>query len=136
MSRQPDWDIDRERGETAEALVRRLRTTLLTAECEVKCDDRAAQTGNVYVETACKTANGWQPSGLNVTKASTWVWVLFDMRVVIWMPVWLLKDLARTAPESACLVGSHPTRGRLLSLDRLLSESRAAANAYDHENAA
>jgi hypothetical protein len=136
MTRQPDWDIDRERGEKAEALVRALRTTLLTAECEVKCDDRAAETGNVYVETTCKTAQGWQPSGIHTTKATTWVWVLFDMRVIIWMPVWLLKNLARTAPERSCVVGSHPTRGSVLAIDRLLSESRAAANAYDQEQAA
>src|SRR5690348_4007883 len=104
--RQPDWDIDRERGEKAEALVRALRTTLLTAECEVKCDDKAAQTGNVFVEYACKTANGWQPSGISVTKAHTWVWVLLDMRVVVWMPVWLLKNIARAhGVKRECVIG-------------------------------
>jgi hypothetical protein len=149
MTRQPDWDIDRVTGENAEALVRTLRTTLLTPECEVKCDDQAAKTGNVYVEYECLGPNGWYPSGIADTKATTWAWVLFEMRVVFWMPVWLLKNIARPALDpktlfplpngvrkGECKNGSHPTRGVLIPLDCLLSESRAAVNAYDQGRAA
>lgn len=127
--RRPDWDIDKARGEEAEALIRRYRTALANGSCEVKCDDQAARTGNVYVEYECQTAVGWRPSGIATTKAANYVFVLYDMRVVVWMPVWLLKNIARDPTLKRITggsLGSHPTRGVLVPVDTLLSKARSA----------
>jgi hypothetical protein len=133
--RKPDWDIDRARGEEAEQLVRRMRTALAVGSCEVKRDDRAAQTGRVYIEQECFTANGWKPSGLAETKAVNWVFVLYDMRVIVWMPVWLLRNIAKVGKVAECRVGSHPTRGVVIPVDRLLTEARLAVP-FDERQAA
>lgn len=123
----PDWDLDKARGEEAEQLIRRMRTTLATGEAEIKRDDQAAKTGNVYVEYACKTATGWKASGIATTKAASWWWVLYDMRVIVAMPVWLLKNIAREhGRKTECTQGSHPTKGVLLPVDTLLSAARIA----------
>ena len=126
MTRRPDWDIDRARGEEAEQLVRQMRTALAVGSCEVKRDDKAARTGNVYVERECLTARGWMPSGIQSTKATNWVFVLYDMRVIVWMPVWLLRNIAAAGRPAECRVGSHPTRGVVIPVDRLLSQARMA----------
>lgn len=124
--RQPDWDIDRARGEEAEQLVRQMRSSLALGSCEVKRDDKAAQTGNVFIEQECFTAAGWKPSGLSETKATNWVFVLFDMRVIVWMPVWLLRNIAATGTPCECKTGSHPTKGVRVPVDRLLTHARLA----------
>lgn len=135
--RRPEWDIDKARGEEAEALVRRYRTMLASGSCEVKCDDQAARTGNVYVEYECQTNDGWRRSGIATTKAAMWFFVLCDMRVVVGLPVWLLKNIARqSGSKRECVRGSHPTRGVVLPVDALLSEARAAVVALDTEEMA
>lgn len=133
MTRRPEWDIDRARGEEAEQLVRQMRSALAVGSCEVKRDDQAAKTGNVYVEYACLTSQGWQPSGLSVTKAANFVFVLFDMRVIVWLPVWLLKNIARDCKKAEQPHGSHPTRGVLVPVDSLLSKARQAVPFGDNE---
>lgn len=125
--RRPDWDIDKARGEEAEQLIRRYRTAMATGTAEVKRDDRAAETGRVYVEYECQTANGWMPSGIQTTKAAQWFWLLYDMRVIVGMPVWLLRNIAQKSGRPAeCKVGSHPTRGLTVPVDKLLTEARLA----------
>lgn len=125
--RRPEWDIDKARGEEAEALVRRLRTALANGSCEVKCDDEAGRTGNFFLEYECQTATGWRPSGIQETKATNWVIVFYDMRVMVWMPVWLLRNIARRPGlkrANGGLSGSHPTHGILVPVDDLLSQAR------------
>lgn len=138
MTRQPDWDLDKARGEEAEQRVRDfLGSSIANGSCEVKRDDRAEQTGNVYVEQSCQTVQGWMPSGINTTKATDWAWVLYRMRVVVWLPVWLLRNTAeKVGKPSQCTVGTHPTRGVLIPVDRLLSEARVASLMADDERKA
>jgi len=67
VSYQPDWDIDLRTGENAE----RLALDLITDDTvEVKYDRKARSTGNLYVETHCRRADGWNESGVNTTKAT------------------------------------------------------------------
>lgn len=120
-ARQPDWDLDKLTGEEGEALVRSMRTAILAGTCEVKTDMAALSTGRVYVEYRCRTANGWQPSGLATTKAASWAFVIG--RTVVWMPVWVLKNIAREYPDRECTQGSHPTKGKVIPLDKLVLES-------------
>lgn len=133
--RQPDWDLDRLRGEEAEQMVKATRCALLVGECEVKRDDQAATTGNVYVEYACQTSEGWKPSGIASTKATTWAFVLGHGCTIVCMPVWLLKIVAReNGTTRECKVGSHPTKGVLLPVDKLVGLSLAALGRPAHDD--
>lgn len=122
MTYQPDWDVDRARGEEAEHLYRQLRSDLASSTAEVKRDDRARQTGNVYVEYECQRRDGWHPSGIATTKAETWV--IFVNPVMLAVPVPTLRELSRAAwrkgNRAGCVVGSHPTRGVLIPMRELM----------------
>lgn len=120
--RHPDWDVDKARGEEAEELWRKTRTMLASGTAEVKRDDRALQTGNFFIEHACKTSRGWMDSGLKTTKAHTWVFVCWPITVAL--PVWILRQLHADAIKKGdlaeCSVGSHPTKGVLIPVSSLL----------------
>lgn len=123
MTRQPDWDVDRLRGEEAEEMYRRTRTGILIGEAEVKRDDQALNTGRAYVEYECLTADGWKPSGIATTRAATWVIVFWP--VVLAMPRWLVLNIARELwrddkNRRECRNGTHPTRGVVVGLHRFL----------------
>lgn len=133
--REPKWDIDKLRGDEGEQLVRQMRSAVLAGTCEVKTDTRALDTGNVYIEYQCKTAIGWQPSGIATTKASSWAFVLG--RTVVWMPTWALKNVARAhGRKQECAHGSHPTKGVLIPVADLLPLSIAQYVTQDPEREA
>ncbi len=120
--RQPDWDVDRRHGEEAESLFAKLGNQTLSGTAEVKRDMRALDTGRVYIEHECRTSVGWRPSGIQSTKADTWVFVLGP--VLLAVPTDAVRDLYRAAVKAGagaqCVVGSHPTKGVLVDLRKLL----------------
>lgn len=137
MTRQPNWDIDRERGEKAEDLFRALRNGILVGTTEVKRDDRAAETGNVYIETECQRFDGWHPSGLNDPDLKATAWAIVCWPVIVALPVWILRQVIEGAQPAACAVGSHPTRGVVVRLSEFLPRAIAVANTpIDHKDAA
>jgi hypothetical protein len=99
---------------------------MASGTAEVKLDRQAMHTGNVFVEFECQTALGWRPSGITTTKAHTWVFVLSHL-VIVALPVWLLKNIARQiyvdGGERLNRSGSHPTKGVVIPLERLLPEA-------------
>lgn len=124
---RPEWDVDKARGEEAEALFRKMRTGLVAGTTEVKRDDRARDTGNFYVELECRRIDGWHPSGLATTKATAWAFVSWP--IVVAVPVWVLKLAVAGARPAECTVGSHPTRGVVVPMGELLNRAVAVANA-------
>jgi hypothetical protein len=124
---QPDWDVDKARGEEAEALFRKLRTGIIAGTTEVKRDDRARETGNFYIELECQRFDGWHDSGLRTTKATAWAIVCWP--VVLAVPVSILRIAVEGAKAAECRVGSHPTRGVVVPMGELVARAVAAANA-------
>lgn len=124
---RPDWDVDKARGEEAEALFRKLRTGIVAGTTEVKRDDRARETGNFYIELECRRLDGWRDSGLRTTKATAWAIVVWP--VVLAVPVWILRLAVEGAKPADCKVGSHPTRGVIVPVDELAKRAVAVANA-------
>lgn len=113
-----DWDIDLRDGQAGEKTVAKL----LSAETvEVKTDRRWYQTGNVYIEMQCwyQTEQAYCPSGINVTKASHWAFVLED--VVMIVPIGILKraveDIGRPI---TCNIPPNPSSGVLIKIQELL----------------
>lgn len=120
---QPNWDIDRARGEEAEGLYRLLRTNLLSGRAEVKRDDRAHSTGNVYVEYECQRRDGWHPSGIATTGSDDWAFYIKPALIVV--PTSTLLNVARAYWEDPrhrrdCIRGSHPTKGVTIPVSDLV----------------
>ena len=74
---EPRFDIDySEVGRPGELFVMGIIEGLKSDRVEVKTDQVSQTTGNIYVEYACKKQGQYKPSGLAVTEASLWVFVL------------------------------------------------------------
>lgn len=124
---QPDFDIDLAHGQQAEMFVSDIIAALRDQTAEVKRDDRAAQTGNVYIEYECLRGGEWQPSGISTTKALVWVFVLGGLALAA--PTATVAEVARRhypTSRRELTRGSHPTRGVVIPLDRYISELQAA----------
>ena len=121
---QPDFDIDYEIGKQGELYVLRIIDSLKEGQrVEVKTDEMAERTGNVYVEYACKYRGEWKPSGIAITQAPLWAFVIGEAVVVAQTD--RLKDIARYYWDKPghlknCKVGSHPTRGVTIPLRELI----------------
>jgi hypothetical protein len=118
MSKLSDFDLDLSFGQEGESLVQELLTGGHTVE--VKRDRKWKSTGNVYVETECfyNRTNSWGPSGINVTKADYWAFVLEEG--IFFMPT----DAVRYAVEqlgryTECNIPPNPSKGILLTLTDL-----------------
>lgn len=80
-----DWDLDFRFGQEGEVAANALLTAPIET-VEVKRDRRWKFTGNIYIETECWNDDDprhWYPSGLSVSKATHWTFVLEDLVVTI-----------------------------------------------------
>ena len=87
MNYKSDFDLDLSTGEQGESLVRDI---LQISTIEVKTDFLASITGNIAVEYESRG----KPSGLSVTKASHWVFVIPN-KIAIFVETNQLKEIAR-----------------------------------------
>jgi len=113
------FDLDFEFGQYGETLVEELLTNGKTVE--VKRDRRWKDTHNVYVETECYFVkrNGWFPSGLEVTEASYWAFVLED--AVVFVPTDALKyAVTKYGEEITCNIPPNKSKGFLLTVPQIL----------------
>lgn len=112
---EPRFDIDMEIGRQGEIFITSVIDALKGgASVEVKTDERALSTGNIYVEYLCLRSGVWEKSGLATTEAEVWAYVLGDSALCI--PTSRLKELGRIrwkvkANRKECMRGSHPTKG-------------------------
>jgi len=115
-----NWDLDLRAGELGESKVADL---LSLDTVEVKTDRRWKETGNLYIETECYYVNdnSWKPSGVRVSKASHWAFVL-EVSVLI-IPIEILKEVVwySTRPIT-CNIPPNPSRGYLITPAQLLTQ--------------
>ena len=115
--KQSDWDLDLRDGEAGES---KLAELLRMDTIEVKTDRRWKDTGNLYIETDCwsDVRQEWYWSGITVTKATHWSFVLED--ILITVPTDKIKLAVKTygifkemnRPE-------YSTKGYLITVDNL-----------------
>lgn len=113
-----DWDIDLRDGLAGEKTV----ADLLKAQTiEVKTDRRWYQTGNVYIEMQCwyQKEQAYRPSGINVTKASHWAFVLEDVVLIVPTPV-LKRAVEEYGVPITCNIEPNPSYGVLVKITALL----------------
>ena len=125
---EPRWDLDYEVGRQGELWVQNIADSLRSDAREVKVDERFAETGNVYVEYACRYRGQYRPSGIAITEAPVWVFVLQPEGLALVVSTELLRRVSRegylAGRVAECSRGSHPTRGVLVPVARLISEVR------------
>ena len=134
-----DWDLDLRAGELGESKVADL---LSLDTVEVKTDRRWYETGNIYIETECyyKNSQAWQPSGLTISKATHWAYVLEDSVLIV--PLFRMKEAVHELGRPiTCNIPPNPSRGYLITPAVILEHIRtarakeiAAHDAYENYN--
>lgn len=113
-----DWDIDLRDGEVGESLVADL---LHIDTVEVKTDRRWQETGNIYIETLCFQQNTqkWQESGIMVSKATHWAFVLEDT-VLIAPRSKVIYAMRKYGKSTGTHIQPNPSIGYLIKPEQLL----------------
>jgi hypothetical protein len=118
-----DWDLDLTHGQVGEALVNDLLTGGFTVE--VKRDRRWAQTGNVYIEISCfsNLENKWKASGLVITKADYWAFVLNE--TVLMLPTKkVVEACINYGKRVDCKTEPNPSCGYIVKVVDLIAISK------------
>ena len=117
-----NWDLDLRDGLAGESKVADL---LSLDTVEVKTDRRWVDTGNLYIETECYYVadNAWKPSGIRVSKATHWAFVLEDTVLII--PLYrLMEAVYELGRPITCNIPPNPSRGYLVTPGQLLEHVR------------
>ena len=118
MTSKSDWDLDFKFGVEGENLVANL---LSVDTVEVKRDKRWKDTGNLYIETDCwyNRSNTWAESGLSVSKASHWAFVLEDL--VLFVKIEDLKAVVKLKGRPIeCKIEPNPSKGYLIKVSNIM----------------
>lgn len=123
MTTKSSFDLDFSFGRVGEQLVESLLTE--GKRIEVKRDRKWNVTGNVYIETECffTKNNAWAPSGLSVTEAEYWAFVL--NKTVIMLPTSTLWQAVKTYGRGiTCEIPPNLSRGYLVKVVDLIEASK------------
>jgi hypothetical protein len=123
MASKSSFDLDFGYGRKGEQLVDELLTGNLTVE--VKRDRKWFKTNNLYIETECffQKAGDWAPSGLGVTEAGYWAFVLQESTLIVPIDVlrYAVKEFGR---EISCFIPPNQSKGFLITVDDLMTATR------------
>lgn len=122
------FDLDFTYGREGEKLVEQLLTGGKTVE--VKRDRKWWSTNNIFIEVECwyVSSQSWELSGLSVTKADYWAFVL--EKGVIMVPTEFVRDVIKTnGREITCEIPPNRSKGYLITVDDLLITMRKFRNA-------
>ena len=120
------WDLDYRDGLEGESLIADL---LHLDTVEVKKDRRWVETGNIYIETECyyQNENEWRPSGIRVSEATHWAFVLEDMSLII-ERYRLIDAVHERGKPITCNIPPNPSRGYLINVGTLIEAVRSRRN--------
>jgi hypothetical protein len=119
---QPAFDIDRAYGEAGEGTLREILKLSGGGHFEVKRKRRHDDMFYVELEQSPGATGTYKPSGLNLTEAIFWAYVIGSTGVVVLIPTARLAAACRTIGHRAEETdGDNPTRGRLLSFVDILA---------------
>jgi hypothetical protein len=120
MSTLSSFDLDFRYGYAGEQLVEELLTNGKTVE--VKRDRRWHETGNLYIEVECwyNNTQSWQASGIAVTEADYWAFVLEES--VLMIPTLnVIQAINKYGREINCEIPPNKSRGFLITVNDLLA---------------
>jgi hypothetical protein len=118
-----NFDLDFSYGSEGEKLVKELLTGGLTVE--VKRDRKWHSTNNLYIEVECwyMTKQAWEPSGLSVTTASYWAFVLEQTTLIVPTDV-LRKTVQEKGRQITCDIPPNKSKGYLITAEDLLGGTK------------
>ena len=118
----PHFDLDLSIGKRGEKHALAIIDGIQNGTVEVKTDERAADTGNLFVEFKQKARNGkWIDSGINKTTATFWCYVIYGDDLALFVPTDVLRHYAEKHRWVEMPRGSNPTRGYLVPVADLVS---------------
>ena len=123
MSNLSSFDLDFRHGQAGEKLVEDLLTEGKTIE--VKRDRKWWATNNIYIEVECwfNKTKTWEPSGLMVTTAEYWAFVL--EKGVLMVPTSHIRyAIEHFGREITCEIPPNRSKGYLITVDNLLEAMR------------
>lgn len=128
---EPRFDLDLPYGKQAELQIAEFLEWIADGNGRVEVKHKRYLDHKLYIETHCdKGRTGcYQPSGINVTVADVWVFVIADTGVHVAIPTDLLRLMvtdthSRPAAETD---GTCPTRGMLIDFCVLLYRLKCQA---------
>jgi hypothetical protein len=128
MTNLSSFDLDFSYGVDGEGLVSDLILGKRTVE--VKRDRRWKETGNLYIETRCfyQRSQAWEPSGLSVTEAGYWAFVIEESILLI--PTEILKSaVGNYGKQIRCSIPPNESEGYLITPEQLLQAQKEYHNA-------
>jgi hypothetical protein len=127
MAKNSSFDLDFGYGRKGEKLVEELLTE--GKRIEVKRDRKWNKTGNLYIEVECwflKTQS-WEASGLMVTEAEYWAFVL--EKGVLMVPTdHVHHAIKKAGREITCDIPPNKSKGYLITVDDLLTAMKELKN--------
>lgn len=123
MPSKSSFDLDFSYGRKGEQLVEELLTD--GKKVEVKRDRKWHLTGNVYIEIECffTKNNEWAPSGLAVTEAEYWAFVL--KRTVLMLPIDVVWYAVKTfGRDITCEIPPNISKGYLVKVVDLIEATK------------
>jgi len=123
MTTLSSFDLDFRYGYAGEQLVEELLTNGKTVE--VKRDRRWHETGNLYIEVECwyNSTQSWQASGIAVTEADYWAFVLEESVLMI-PTINVIQAINTYGREINCEIPPNKSRGFLITVNDLLAVMR------------
>jgi hypothetical protein len=123
MSTLSSFDLDFRYGYAGEQLVEELLTNGKTVE--VKRDRRWHETGNLYIEVECwyNSTQSWQASGIAITEADYWAFVLEESVLMI-PTINVIQAINQYGREINCEIPPNKSRGFLITVNDLLAVMR------------
>jgi hypothetical protein len=120
MTSLSSFDLDFRYGYAGEQLVEELLTNGKTVE--VKRDRRWHETGNLYIEVECwyNSTQSWQASGIAVTEADYWAFVLEESVLMI-PTINVIQAINKYGREINCEIPPNKSRGFLITVNDLLA---------------
>jgi len=120
MSTLSSFDLDFRYGYAGEQLVEELLTNGKTVE--VKRDRRWHETGNLYIEVECwyNSTQSWQASGIAVTEADYWAFVLEESVLMI-PTINVIQAINQYGRQITCEIPPNKSRGFLITVNDLLT---------------
>jgi hypothetical protein len=120
MSTLSSFDLDFRYGYAGEQLVEELLTNGKTVE--VKRDRRWHETGNLYIEVECwyNSTQSWQASGIAITEADYWAFVLEESVLMI-PTINVIQAINQYGREINCEIPPNKSRGFLITVNDLLA---------------
>lgn len=139
---EPRFDLDLKWGIEAERKIRKLFRCFVSDDPRVEVKRKRYIDLKFYIETHCdKGRTGcYAPSGISVTTAELWAFLIDDSGLYILMPTRLVRDALdeATTKDVEEADGNCPTRGKLIDfhviLYRLQQERKRAAEQCQSPN--